>query len=62
LTCEIKNPKPFKLLLSGEDMEVQMYKGMVLKHDKSIQKVHTGFVTKIKFTPWDDGAHFITVS
>lgn len=27
-----------------------------------MQKLHGGFITKIDFTNWDDGQHFITVS
>jgi len=49
-------------VLTGEDKEVQIYKGPPFKSEKSHQNSHTGFVTKIAFTPWGEGAHFITVS
>ena len=62
LAVDIKMSKPYKCILTGEDKEIQTYKGPPFKLDKSIQKVHDGFVNKIKFTPWDDGAHFITCS
>lgn len=59
---DIKPSKPSKCVLSGEDKEIQVFKGPPYKLEKSIQKIHAGFVTKIAFTPWDEGAHFITVS
>lgn len=62
LCVDIKITKPFKCVLSGEDKEIQVYKGPPFKSEKSIPKIHAGFVTKIAFTPWDECAHFITVS
>ena len=47
-------------MFAGEEQEVQFYKGMPFKHEKSFSKVHTGFVNACGFTP--DGNHFITVS
>ena len=62
LCCSVKNPKPYKLIVSGEDKEIQIYKGVPFKLEKSIQKVHTGFVTNCGYTPWDAGARFLTIS
>jgi WD40 repeat protein len=62
LTCDIKNPKPYKAIVSGEDKEVQFYAGVPFKHAKSVKTPHSGFVTKCAFNPWDEGATFITVS
>ena len=62
LCCSVKNPKPYKLIVSGEDKEIQIYKGLPFKLEKSIQKAHTGFVTNCGYTPWDNGARFITIS
>jgi len=62
LCSSVKNPKPYKLIVSGEDKEIQIYKGVPFKLEKSIQKSHTGFVTNCGYTPWDAGARFITVS
>jgi hypothetical protein len=36
LCCSVKNPKPYKLIASGEDKEIQIYKGVPFKHEKSI--------------------------
>jgi len=47
--------------VTGEDKEIQAYKGPPFKLEKSIQKIHAGFVTQIAFIPGDD-AHFVTVS
>lgn len=50
------------LILGGEDKEIQVFKGVAFKIEKSIQKVHDGFINRCKFTPWNQGANFITVS
>ena len=62
LTCDFAPTKPQRAIISGQDMEIQMYKGTPLKHEKSIQKVHTSFVNKIGYTRTDNAAHFVTVS
>jgi len=62
LTCAVKTPKPYQVVAGGEDKEVHAYKGVPFKHEKSIQKMHTGFVTKVAFNPWDQGASFFSVS
>ena len=36
LCCDVKNPKPYKLIVSGEDKEIQIYKGIPFKLEKSI--------------------------
>lgn len=61
LTCDIR-PKPYKCIVSGEDKEIQVYQGVPLKHEKSLQKVHSGFVTKMAFNPWDNASSFMTIS
>mmetsp|Transcript_9265 Transcript_9265/g.15583 ORF Transcript_9265/g.15583 Transcript_9265/m.15583 type:complete len:213 (-) Transcript_9265:1340-1978(-) len=53
LCCDVKIPKPNKVIVSGEDKEIQFYKGLPFKLEKSIQKVHTGFVTKVQFNRFD---------
>jgi WD40 repeat protein len=35
LCCDVK-PKPYKLIVSGEDKEIQIYKGIPFKLEKSI--------------------------
>ena len=60
LCVDIKQQDPFYAVFAGEEQEVQFYKGMPFKHEKSFSKVHTGFVNSCGFTP--DGNHFITVS
>ena len=62
LTCDIKPTKPPKAVVSGEDMEIQVYKGIPMKPEKSIQKAHAGFINKVGFTKTDGGAHFVAVS
>jgi len=62
LTVDIRAAKPHKVIVSGQDFEVQVYKGVPFKPEKSIQKVHASFINKCAFTKSDDGAHFITVS
>lgn len=62
LTVDIKKSRPYKCVLSGEDRELNINKCPPFGHLKSIQNAHTGFVTKLGFTPWDEGAHFVTVS
>lgn len=36
LTCDIKQTKPPKAIVSGEDMEIQVYKGIPLKPETTI--------------------------
>ena len=36
LCSSVKNPKPYKLIVSGEDKEIQIYKGVPFKLEKSI--------------------------
>lgn len=43
-------------------MEIQVYKGIPLKPEKSLQKAHNGFINKVGFTKTDQGAHFVAVS
>ena len=62
LTVDVKTTRPFKCVLTGQDMQIQVYKGPPFKPEKSIAAVHTGFVNKCGFTPWDQGAHFVTIS
>ena len=50
------------MIVSGEDKEVQFYKGIQFKHEKSFSKAHSGFITKCGFNPWDKGATFLTTS
>lgn len=61
LTCDVAPNKPQRALVTGQDMEIQMYKGTPLKLEKSIPKAHTGFINRIGFTR-PDAAHFVTVS
>jgi WD40 repeat protein len=62
LCGHIHPSKPARAILSGQDMEIQMYKGVPLKLEKSLPKTHTGFVNQIKYTKTDAAAHFVTVS
>ena len=62
LCCDVSPNKPPRAIVTGQDMEIQMYKGIPLKLEKSVQKVHTGFVNQIKYTKTDNAAHFVTVS
>lgn len=36
LCCQYHPAKPPRAILSGQDMEIQMYKGMILKLEKSV--------------------------
>ena len=62
LCCDFHPAKPARAILSGQDMEIQMYKGIPLKLEKSLPKTHTGFVNQIGYTKTDAAAHFVTVS
>ena len=62
LSVDIKTKRPFKCVLTGEDKEIHIQHGPPFKYEKSIQNAHGNFGTKVAFTPWDEGAHFITVS
>ena len=58
LSLDIK-PKPYRLILSGENNEIYLFDGAPFKHTKTITQ-HTGFVNKVAFRP--DGKVFVTVS
>jgi WD40 repeat protein len=60
LCCDIKNPKPYALVLGGEDKECQFFKGPPFKFEKTFQKLHTNFINKCLFS--QDGNTFVTVS
>lgn len=62
LCCDMHPAKPARAILSGQDMEVNMFKGVPLKHVQSSGKTHTGFVNQIAYTKTDAAAHFVTVS
>lgn len=62
LTCDIKLTKPPKCIASGEDMEVQVFKGIPYRHDCGLPKKHTGFINKLAFSKTDQGAHFVSAS
>jgi|LauGreDrversion4_2_1035121.scaffolds.fasta_scaffold175369_2 WD40 repeat protein len=59
LSVDLK-PKPYRLVLSGENNEVYVFDGVPFKHAKTINQ-HTNFVNKVAFRP-TDGAVFVTVS
>jgi WD40 repeat protein len=58
LSMDIK-PKPYRLIISGEDQEVYVFDGVPFKHAKTISQ-HTSFVNRVTFRP--DGKVFVTVS
>lgn len=58
LSMDIK-PKPYRLVVAGENNEVYLFDGAPFKHTKTISQ-HTSFVNKVAFR--EDGKVFITVS
>jgi len=62
LSADAKITRPFKFVSTGEDKEIQAFKGPPFNHLKAIQNAATNFLTRIAFTPWDDGAHYIAVA
>ena len=61
LTCDMKYSKPQAILAAGEDLEVHTYKAMPPGYVGS-QKFGPGFINQVAFTPWDEGAHYVTIS
>ena len=57
---DIKQTKPLFSIFGGEENDLQYYKAQPFKYEKSINKVHTGFINACGFSP--DGSHFVTVS
>lgn len=51
LCCSVRNPKPHSVVATGEDKEIQIYKGLPFKLEKSIPNAHTGFINNIAFMP-----------
>lgn len=60
LTCDMKYSKPQAILLAGEDQQVHTYKAMPPSYVGSAK--FPAFINHVAFTPWDDGAHYLTVS
>lgn len=58
ISMDIK-PKPYRLVLCGENQEVYVFDGAPFKHAKTITQ-HSNFVNKVAFRP--DGKLFVTVS
>jgi|TARA_B110000285_G_C14554830_1_gene350878 WD40 repeat protein len=57
----MKYSKPQAILAAGEDLEVHTYKAMPPGYVGS-QKFGPGFINQVAFTPWDEGAHYVTIS
>lgn len=57
-TLDIK-PKPYRMVLGGEDHEVYVFDGVPFKHAKTLTQ-HSNFVNRVAFSP--NGKFFVTVS
>jgi WD40 repeat protein len=57
-TLDIK-PKPYRLVLGGENQEVYVFDGVPFKHAKTLNQ-HTNFVNRIIFSP--SSKFFVSVS
>lgn len=62
LSVDAKTTRPFKMVLAGEDQEIQCYKGPPFQLLTSLHNASAGYINRIRYTPWDNFAHFITVS
>lgn len=57
LSGKFNNKRPFKILLGGEDMFVNLYVGVPFKHTQMIKK-HDNFISSISLSP--DGSKWIS--
>jgi WD40 repeat protein len=58
LTLDVK-PKPYRLVVGGENFETYVFDGVPFKHAKTLH-VHSHFVNRIRFSP--SGKQFVSVS
>ena len=54
-------PKPYRLILGGENNDLHVFDGVPFKPVKTVQ-AHTNFVNKVAFSPKDGGKRFLSVS
>lgn len=58
LAVDIK-PKPYRLIMGGEGMEIYVYDGVPFKFTKTLN-VHSNFINQVAFNK--SGSHFVSVS